>query len=494
MKLLKKLPILLALILVLPGCEDFLTENPKGFASSENLFKSKSGITGVLYGVYQGIRSLYWRSEYVLPYGATSDEIYLTSTTVSHVELQNFVFTPTNGELGRIWTANTRGISRANQLIEGVQGYPDAAFVKRILAEAKFLRAWLYFGQVRSYGAVPLVTEYENAELFPKAATIPEIYALIVADLKEAEQGLPGWKEIPGEKGRATRGAAKAVLAKVYLTMATTPETADLKFFELAAAKLKEIIDTEGYGLQPHYADAFLPANEGGKEDIFAFQFQANAAGAYTGHIQAQFSPNPDTYGQRGLNRLAIANDLYDALEPRDERRKIMIRGTYTALKFNESGTVVDSTKYKTPNNRPYTQKYRDPNWGRFVYNNHDTNLPFIRYSDVLLMYSEAVNELAGATAEAYRGIDQVRARSNASPLPRGLGMVELRQAIRNERKYELHGEGHRWFDLVRWGTLKEAVEATKPGVTVTLPKHRFFPIPQTEVDANPNLNQNPGY
>ena len=171
-----------------------------------------------------------------------------------------------------------------------------------------------------------------------------------------------------------------------------------------------------------------------------------------------------------------------------------MIRGTYTAYVFDEQGMLVDSSLHETPKNFPYTQKYRDPHWGKFFYNNHDTNLPFIRYADVLLMHSEALNELYGPLSEAYEGIDRVRERSAASALPRGFSQEQLRQAIRLERNFELHGEGHRWFDLVRWGTLRESVQSVKPGVTVSWPKHRFFPIPQTEIDVNPNLKQNPGY
>lgn len=117
-----------------------------------------------------------------------------------------------------------------------------------------------------------------------------------------------------------------------------------------------------------------------------------------------------------------------------------------------------------------------------------------MRYADVLLMYSEAVNESVGPTTAAYLGIDMVRERAGASQIPRGLGKDELRQYIRDERLLELHGEGKRRFDLVRWEILEERMAEAKPTVNIVWPQHRFFPIPQDELDVNINLEQNPGY
>ncbi len=479
-------------VITLAGCDDFLEEKPGDFYSADEVFSTEQGITEALYGVYNAGLNLYRRTEYISPFGVTADDLNLMKSSTTLLELENYIFTSTNPETARVWTAHTRGISRANQVIEATANFSDKEFTRRILAEAKFLRAWYYFGQVRVFGPVPLLTNYGEAPLFPSGSAIPDIYAQIVSDLLEAEAGLPGWQEIPDEKGRATRGAARSLLAKVYLTMATTPEIDDPEYFKLAADKLKEVIETEGYGLIDAYREVFWPVNEAGAEDIFSYQFRANSI--FNGHIQSQFSPNPDTYNQRGLNSLSIVPQLYDMLEPQDERRGVMIRGRYTVYIFDSQGVLIDSTQKETTQGLPYTQKYRDPYWGRFSYNNHDTNLPFIRYADVLLMYAEAVNESNGPAEVVYDAIDPVRERSNASQLPRNMTKEQLRRAIRDERYVEFHGEGQRWFDLVRWGTLKERVEAVKPGVVVRWPKHRFFPIPQTEIDVNPNLKQNEGY
>jgi hypothetical protein len=170
-----------------------------------------------------------------------------------------------------------------------------------------------------------------------------------------------------------------------------------------------------------------------------------------------------------------------------------MVRGEYTVTRFDASGAPIKTEKRTTPNNYPYSQKYLDPNTGRFSHNQTDAMWPLIRYADVLLMYSEAVNEAQGPTVGAYMGIDMVRERANASVIPRGLGKGELRQYVRDERLLELYAEGHRWFDLKRWGILEERIKEVKPYAQVQA-RHQYFPIPQSEMDVNPNLVQNDGY
>lgn len=488
------LTLLFVLMVFVQSCEDFLEEKPKGFASSENVLNSETGITQALYGVYHTGTTLFWRERYPSAFGLPGDDLFTgVDNNTARIEMDNFTFTSTNANIGRIWTNDVIMISRANQLIEGIENYEEGEFKDRIIAEAKFLRAMCYFYQVRAFGAVPLVTEYENAELYPSRSTIPEIYQQIIADLTDAEQNLPNWQEISGEKGRATSGAAKAFLGKVYLTMATTEETANGNYFSMAADKLQEVIDG-GYGLIDNYVEAFWPENEGGAEDVWAWQFVYNGSSGKQGYIHAQFAPNPDIYNKRGFNRLTIMPYLYDMLEDQDQRKLAMVKGAYTAYEYNESGSIADTFEYETQNDYPFTMKFADPNWSRFYHNNTDINWPIIRFSDVLLMHSEAVNEADGSTDDAYYGIDLVRARSDASTLDRGLSQEELRQKIRDERLLELHGEGHRWFDLVRWSILAERIKEVSPEASVQWPRHRFFPIPQSEVDANPNLDQTEGY
>jgi len=477
------LTILIFSIGFLSGCNDFLEEEPKSFAAAENLFNSKNGIEQVLMGVYEAGREAYRGRYYIMMYGITSDDIHYHNSNTSRIEMENYVFTAENGNLARSWETNVYGINRANMVLDYLpETFRDQAFIDRIEAEAKFLRAWYYFGQVRSYGPVPLITEYRKAEQFPTNSTIPEIYAQIIQDLKDAEDKLPGWTEMPSNQlGRATNGAVKSLLAWVYLTKATS-DAAEANDYSNAAAKAKEVIDEEGYGLWENYNDAFLPSSENGKEDVFAFQFEAGTR--FNNSIQADFGPNPDIFGQAAYQNFSLKDELYNLFAPEDERLELVLKGEYSL--------EGDPNIYVTPDNQAFPQKFRDPeNKNR---NDHGTNLPFIRYSNVLLIYAEAANE-ANPTppADAIAAFNLVRERANVDPIVSPT-KEQFRQAIRDERYMEFHGEGIRWFDLVRWGILEERVEATNPNADVQMPKHQFFPIPQSEIDANTNLVQNAGY
>lgn len=494
MKKYSLLSLVVCISFVFQGCEDFLEEEPLGFAAASNLTTSEKGLQQLLNGVYNPGTN-FWRERYQVPYGWPGDDVFKgMSNDAGDNAMDDYLWTTTNGFISQKWRGPYQSITRANMLLEAIEGFEDGGFKERTIAEAKFLRGMFYFLLVRTYGGVPLFTTYEEADFFPARASIPEVYAQIISDLQDAEQVLPSWQELPpSEIGRATLGAVKAFLGKVYLDMATTPETADPNYFNLAVAKLKEVIDTEGYGLIDNYKEAFEPQNAGGVEDVFSIYFKADTPSPLNGYIHAQMSPNPDIYGNRGFNRGAVMPYLYEMLEDQDERKATMVRGDYIIYNFDDAGALIRTDTSTTPNNYPFAQKFLDPNTGRFSHNQTDASWPLIRYADVLLMYSEAINESQGSNAEAYTGIDQVRERVNASVIPRGLGQDGLRQYIRDERLLELHAEAHRWFDLKRWNILEERINEVKPWAQPQ-PKHRFFPVPQSEMDVNPNLEQNPGY
>ncbi len=488
------LSLIMAFAMVFQGCEDFLEEKPKGFAAVSNLTSSEAGLMQLLNSVQNGPQN-FWRERQIIPYGWMGDDMFKgTSTATDRNVFDDYLWTTTEGFVDMKWSGPYKSITRANILLDGIADFEEGAFKDRVVAEAKFLRGLFYFFLVRTYGGVPLLTS-SDAEFFPTRATIPEVFAQIIEDLEAAEAKLPGRGELsPSEIGRATRGAAKALLGKVYLEMATTPGTASASYFSLAAAKFKDVIDTEGYGLIADYKAAFEPKNAGGVEDVFSILFRANIA-RLNGFIHGQMSPNPDIYGQRGNNQSAIMPYLYDMFEEDDERRATMVRGEYTVTRYNTSGAVTGTSTATTPNNYPFTFKFVDPLTGRFSHNQADAVWPIIRYADVLLMYSEAVNESGGPASEVYYGIDLVRARSNASEIERGLGQEALRQKIRDERLLELFAEAQRWFDLKRWGILVERIKEVKPWAAANVQsRHQYLPIPQGEMDTNPNLEQNTGY
>jgi starch-binding outer membrane protein, SusD/RagB family len=471
----------------LAGCEDFLEEEPRTFTEPEVLMQSADGVEQAVNGIYNGASRAYQYRYYVMNFGITTDDFYYRGNNSSRRALQNFVFTPTNSNIDRLWEGLVYGVSRANMVLDN---FPETGslgisneeqFLNYKKGEALFLRGWYYYSLVNAFGEVPLLTKFNDAELFPSNSTIAAIYEQIIADLKEAETLLPNWQDDIHEPGRASRGAAKSLLAKVYLAKATSEATGSSDY-QNAANKFKDVIDNEGYGLWDYYLDVFIPANENGKEDIFSYQFEANTF--MTATLHADFTPPTNPDGIRGYNNMQLTYTLENAFEPNDERLDMILKGEYII----PSGDTLE-----TPDNRTYTMKHRDPENSPLSHNNLSTNLPFIRYADVLLGYAEALNEVNnGPNQDAYDAINQVRARVELPALS-GLSKSEFFDAIVDERFVEFHAEGIRWLDLKRWGLLEEKVEADRPEVDVK-PYHYVFPIPQDEIDANPNLMQNEGY
>jgi hypothetical protein len=328
------------------------------------------------------------------------------------------------------------------------------------------------------FGNIPLLTKTDDP-LTPPAADAGAVYAQIISDLTDAE-GLPA-VQTEG-RGRATSGAAKAVLAKVYLTR---------KEFDKAAQKALEVINSGQYELWENFADAFRIRNRGGKEAIFSVGF-GDAGGSIIFWEVAQFhvrllpaaltsaGVTSNTHGWQ-IPTPSLAADYASA----DERGPVTV--------FNQFNETVGGEAYNVNfDNKYYFRKYWDVETeGEFTTLESNNDFPVIRYADVLLMYAEALNEL-GNTGEAHTYLNRVRNRAGLATVS-GLSQAQFRDAVLEERKLELAAEGHRWFDLVRTGTLEEWVPLAKPGVTPQ-PRHYLFPIPQRERDLNPNLPQNEGY
>lgn len=496
MKALKSILFLLTL-LAFTGCSDFLEEHPKTFTNPQNLMMSRSGIDQAVNGIYNAGHSFYTTRSVHLMTTINTDEswapLYVTG---DRWEMMAYTYNPTNPNIATAFTTYVTAINRANMVLDnlppvGRLGITDEkVFLDYKKGEALFLRAWYYFKHMSTFGSVPLITTFNDFELYPAKAPIADIYKQIIADLKEAETILPGWQNPIAEGGRATRGAAKSLLGIVYLTKATS-EAKEGTDFQNAATKLKEVIDTEGYNLWDEYKDAFIPANKNKKEDIFSQQALTNSS--FPSVMYSEFVPHPAPTGaSRAYALVAMTDLLYKSYDPKDKRLGMYITGDYV---IRTTG-VVQKAVY------PYhfQEKFLDPVNGATSYNNHSTNMPLIRYADVLLSYSEAVNA-AGSTpgTDAYYGINRIRVRAGLDPLTPGLSKEQFFEEIVKERARELFCEGVRWFDLKRWGLLKRAENKGESApsidnIKVELPKHSVFPFPQTEIDANPNLKQNDDY
>jgi hypothetical protein len=367
-----------------------------------------------------------------------------------------------------MWQQMYRSINLANTVLEQLPPIDmDENLKNRLMAEAKFLRALNYFDLVRNYGGVPIATastaSFDN--LFTEQGSAEAVYELVIRDLQEAENVLPV-TYTANETGRATRGAAKALLARVLLY------TGD---YAGAAQKAKEVIDLGVYDLFDTVEDLWQVTNENGVEHIFSVQYLAGVQGS---GFSSTFAIRGGEPPLTGFSTAIVRQDLLDSFEPSDERRGVSVLESYT---------FPDGT---TKNYEPHVWKFFDetaidPTEG-------STNWPVVRYAEVLLIYAEALNESNnGPTQAAYDAINEVRNRAGLDDLSEGMNQAQFRDAVLQERRWELCFEGHRYYDLKRMDKLASTMATV--GITAE-DKHKLYPIPLREIDANPNLEQNNGY
>jgi hypothetical protein len=483
----------LSLVLVaapVSACNNMLTEQPKDRISTDAFFQTAADAKAAIAATYRPLSTgALWGTNLQWALNAATDESRVgpEEENPNIVALTQLAWTTTNPYIagsnasGGAWSGLYQMITRANLVLARV---PDIAMDEtqkaQILGEAKFLRALGYFYLVRLYGDVPLVTTPEEQAALGGRTPQAEVFAQIVKDATEAEAALPlSWTAT--DKGRATKGAAEALLAEQYLWRKDWPN---------AAANAKKIIDSGIYALVPNYIQAFLPGSQNRSEEIFAAQ-SSSATGAPAIDIAAWEYPrnmNPNSNG--GWGTWQPLQSFINSYPAGDYRREV----SFFTSGIDPSG--------KTVTFLPHVYKYRPTARP----GQQDVNWPIYRYADVLLMYAEALNE-QGQTAAAIGYVNQIRARarngtgaeSRTSPAdpPTSLSQSAARAAIFDERKWELAFEGKRWFDLVRQGfSAFQAAESTDPTVIAAniQPTRMVWPIPQAQIDLNPNLTQNPGY
>lgn len=368
----------------------------------------------------------------------------------------------------------------------------DQGLSERWEAELRFFRAFYHFVAVRYWGDVPLLLEPVNSaeEAFAiKRNPVDEVYGAIVEDAEYAISKLP-LTYSGNDTGRITKGAARMLLAKVYLTR---------KDYSSALQELNAIVASNQYDLLPDYGDIFNPSNKNHNESILEVQFKEGAEGESSNFIY-QFAP----VGSRGVVVLGPESgpgrniptlDMVEAYEPDDLRKEVSV-------------AFFD----RDPSPLYYVNKYNhdsDPDFSRTP-----NNWPVYRYADVLLMLAEAINEQGYDVGTPFNMLNLVRSRAGLSELtPTDLPDQEaFRNAIAHERRVELAFENHRWFDLLRTDKAIEVITAfgiqEKENPTLTPPdfiaygpesfaitqEKLLYPIPSNELDLNPNLTQNPGY
>lgn len=466
--------------------------------TEDHALQALTATYGALHGA-DGSKWTFFEEIYVAMAYRADDQINNTAETYGR-NLASFSNTTEDSGPNNIWKTSYAGISRANQILEKVPNIEALSQETKdvIVAEAKFLRAYYYFWLVTGFENVPLVTtfEVELQNLFPEQSESSVIWSQIEKDLTEAEANL--LTEHAAEwKGRATKGAAKALLGKVYLFQEKWPQ-AEVKFAEVVAMD---------YALLDNYADNFNGNSENGPESIFEVQFSGDRSNGNDERQVFNFEISPYAFG--GWELFFPSKWLVDEMKTDVDANGDPSERVYESIFFDDPKSDMYSMEAtaKIPysdvaenlNNPNYFKKYSF-NTDEEFYNG--TNITLIRFADVLLMYAEALNE-NGKTPEAIIEVNKVRERGNAVPLTT-MTQTELRNQIRHhERPVELAMEfGIRWFDLYRWqrgSTATESIKSTleahnKPFSENFQDKHIVFPIPLQEININDKLQQNPGW
>lgn len=482
MKHLKIYSMVLAAILTVSCQDSFLDLQPVSSAASGNFYKTAADMKVALNAAYASLQSGGISiNKYVFGEISSDNTSPVASGSVTDQdEFDRFYIRTTNPFISGRWNDGYNAISRANTVLEKIVAVEmSEELKKRYIAEAKFLRAFVYFELVRTFGDVPLVVKSLTSSLDEAyeygRSPAAEVYGQIEKDLTEAEADLPV-SYTGADIGRATKGAVKSLLGKVYLTQGKAAP---------AAAKLREVIDLNSYELVS-YADAFDPAKKNGKEAVFEIQFSAGIGegNSWPNSFAPQNSGNAViNFGGGGNNR--PTQDLIDAYEPGDLRKDFSLATSYV----NASGQTIQDV---------YVRKYR---FSPALNGDNGNNIPVIRYADVLLMYAECLNEQSyQANGEAFRYLNMIRKRAGlpektASEIP---DQAAFRLAMERERRVEFAFEGHRWYDLVRTGRAVAVINSKASDINLVAPitqNNLVFPIPQSQIEINRNkITQNPGY
>jgi len=484
------------LAISLSTCKNLLVEDPKDQVFIENFFKTENDAIAAVNSIYAVLNSTSFaptfggafHSSYWVMSGLASDEMEnRLAGSIELDELDQFRHKPVNGTVRDFWINGYKGISNANFAIAGIQDMKmDEKLKSRLIGEARFLRGLLYFDLVRLFGDIPLMLSITDP-VYPKKAVNTAIYEQIILDLSFAEKNLPTSYLANNGKGRATSGAAKGLLAKVFLTQ---------KNYAKAISYCKDIITSGQYSLWADFKDAFKIPNTNGKEALFSVGFGTgnNSISFWeVGQFNVRLLPKELTESVANINAQGwqvATKSLLNAYDPLDRRREVTL---LTEVSSKNGGKITIE-----PHIQKYWDKITEPQGG-----NTENDFPYLRYADILLMYAEALNEQNnGPTTEAYDAINAIRKRARFDgtkerpilPNLSGLNYTQFKERLLNERRLEFVGEGQRWFDLVRFNQLESAVKAAK-SKAIPMAFHKLFPIPQEEVDLNNNLlPQNPGY
>nr|MBI1230893.1 RagB/SusD family nutrient uptake outer membrane protein [Cytophagales bacterium] len=491
----KKYIIVLLISLICSCSGDFLEIFPETTLNEGNFYKSQEEFILLANGCYVPMgdyeKDLHWVLAELISDNTSFQYNIRTGEAVRGV-IDQFIITSDNRGYANFWDLSYNGITRCNKLLNEIERpgvtWQNLAFKDRSAGEAYFLRALYYFNLVRQFGGVPLVVTPITAQ---EAVTIgrsteQEVYQSIINDLNQAISHFTNATGVK-ENGRANEHAARSLLGKVHLTIGNNTE---------AEAILKAVIDANVYSLRSNYEALFDPSNPDFTETIFSIQYAENNRELSNRYIFmfAPWSSAGQITKRPNINMIAAGwnmptKDLIDAFEPGDLRKNASIKSWTGEDWDGEIREILYCGKYKPPVSAP------DDRCG--------DDLPILRYSDVLLMYAEVLNNL-GRTGEAVPYLKMVRDRAGLTNSIDGLNAGEMKALIAKERQVEFCFENQRWYDLKRTGKALETMaehgireKAMKPFLFATsfnVTQNKLLaPIPAEQILIN-RITQNPGY
>ena len=483
-----KIKLFLILLIVVCSCSDDFVNVESEDENSENFFNSEQDYQDALIATYDALQWTYFN---VMVGEIASDNTLAGGESATDVpgiqEIDDMIHTPVNTQLRDIWGFMYGGINRANFIIE-FQDKTEFADKNGVIAQTLFLRSYYYFELIKWFGDVPFVADKRiqfgdqfDIDRTPKA----EIYAQIEQDLIFAIDNLP---TVQVETGRVTKGAAQALLGKIYLYQE--------KFTE-SASVLETLISSGPYSLLSDYSTLFENDNENNVESVFEVQYTDLEGAGFgclqcsEGNVAVGFNGIRSYNGplfESGFSFNVPVQEVVDEFEDGDLRLETAILDIEAWS--NETGaTYTEGNEHTGFYNRKYISRQGDTNIGDANLTNPN-NYRAIRFADVLLMAAEALNRGGIDDARAQLYLNQVRERAfgNSDNNVSATGS-SLTNAIYHERRVELVGEGHHFFDLVRTGRAAQEIDGFIQG------QHELFPIPDIEIQlAGNRWCQNPGY
>lgn len=512
MKTLLNIVKIFVLIFFLFSCEDVLDLHPKNSISEATFWKTEKDLNAAVNATYKTLQN---NVRTFAEFGMfdVMTEVAASRTVAAWNAISVGVF-DYNHNLFRFWWRDCyEGIVKANDVIEHIDQMDiDINLKNERKGEVLFLRAFYYYILVNLYGDVPLILEVptlENALVSRDSQT--EVVNQIHKDLDEAIDLLPN---VSSDIGRATKGAALTLKAKAFMQGMEC---------ENAIPVLEEVMEL-GYSLYDNYRTLFLKEGENNSEVIFDVQYVSQTGMGQGNHFNGVYSNQSGKFsgwswllGTKELiemyetkpDGLPDENPLFDKKDPRMDMTVMRPGAPFKDKNDNVWIYPQNMVNYAHAQTGMHLRKFviegSSPDDAFSGTWDAPQNWIFFRYADVLLLYAEAVNEVHGGNSSVYNAINTVRARPSVEmpPIQEGKSQSELREIIRRERGVELAMEGWRYFDLKRWGLLKDVndgfkvVNINNGNVIVTRrfeDHYTLWPIPKEEMDNNPNLIQNPGY